>query len=176
MSKGVGLTQKIESALLSQIKSEFRVSQFYLSSSYFFTHRHFHGISSFLKTEYQSEVEHAYQIADYMTTRGTDLTNAIIEVQAETHSDPSIKEEISKWKQPVDIFRFLFQAEQQNQCDINELMTLAQTEHDHATYQFLLDFMKAQVECTHEIEDMLVKVQAYSKFDGLLWHLDKMVG
>ncbi len=171
-----GIPQNVESALLNQMKNEFRVSRFYLSASYFFTNRHYHGISSFLKTEHQKETEHAFSISDYMTKRGTDLTLRIIDLQSDLSVDTSIKDEVLKWNEPIDIFTFLYAAEQQNQIDINDVMTLAQEENDHATYEFLLEFMKQQIDCTHESEDILAQVTAYSKFDGLLWHLDAKLG
>eukprot|EP01084_Bolivina_argentea_P026752 49762_1 len=169
------LKPKVEAALLSQLKNEFRVSKFYLSASLYFSNRHFHGISGYLKEEYKKEIEHGFSISDYMAIRGTDLTTTIIDVESQVAADTTIKTEILKWTEPVDIFEFLFEAEQQNQCDINDVMQLTQNEQDHGTYQFLLDFMKHQMECTHESEDILVKVRAYSKFDGLLWHLDTML-
>lgn len=175
-SKITGLTQKVESGLVNQMKNEFRVSRFYLSASYFFTNRHYHGISAFLKTEYQKEIDHAFSFSDYMTKRGTDLTIKMLDVQSELGNDTSIKDEVSKWNAPCDIFNFLCSAEQQNQLDINDLMTLVQKEKDHATYEFLLPIMKEQLECTHEMEDLSVQVKAYSGFEGLLWHLDKKLG
>mmetsp|Transcript_28690 Transcript_28690/g.47041 ORF Transcript_28690/g.47041 Transcript_28690/m.47041 type:complete len:178 (-) Transcript_28690:61-594(-) len=177
MSSAAALTKKMETALLNQMRNEFRVSQFYLSASHFFLNRHFHGISQHLRKEYNSELNHAFEISDYMTKRESDLTTAVLDVQTEIFTDAKLhpKKEVLAWKKPLDVFTFIYNAEVQNQNDINELMTLSQTEQDHATYQFLLEFMKQQIECTHESEDLLAKVRAYSGFEGLLWHLDKML-
>ena len=171
----IGFTQKVESGLLNQMKNEFRVSKFYLSASYFFTDRHYHGISSYLRTEYQKETKHAFSISDYMTKRGTDLTSKIIDVESELGCDKTIKQEVLKWNEPVDIFASMLRLEQQNQLEINDLMALSQDEQDHATYEFLSELMKQQIECTHESEGMLAEVCAYSKVEGLLWHLDKQL-
>ena len=59
----------------------------YLSASYFFTDRHYHEISSYLRTEYDKETKHAFSIGDYMTKRGTDLTPKIIDIECELSGD-----------------------------------------------------------------------------------------
>eukprot|EP01084_Bolivina_argentea_P067654 123168_1 len=167
-----GLTESVENGLLNQMKNEFRGSQFYLSASYFFTHRHFDGISAHFKKEYKEELEHALNISNYLTNRGSDLTTKIIDIQIQIGNDKSIKEEIEKWLKPIDVFQFLFECEQQNQININDLMTKVLKENDHGTYQFLSELIKAQIIGTSKSERLLAQAKDYSHFESLLWHLD----
>eukprot|EP01083_Nonionella_stella_P109370 318851_1 len=175
MSK-TALTQKLETALLNQVKRELHASKLYLSASYYFRNKHFNGIAQYLRKEYDNELLHANEISDYVAARGIDLSTKMIDIDAELVNElPAIKEDILKWSKPNDVFERLYLAEEDNQVSINALMTLSQQEADHATYEFLLHMIKEQREATNDTEDVLVKARAYGAFDGLLWHLDKML-
>ena len=53
------------------------------------------------------------------------------------------------------------------------LARLAHDEDDHATYEFLMYYVKEQADAEDETDEWMSKARAYKAMPGLFWHLDK---
>jgi len=61
---------EIRQKLESHVSVEFVNSQVYLSASYYFATRKYHGIASYLRVESENERVHGLKIADFIVKRG----------------------------------------------------------------------------------------------------------
>ena len=64
------ISQKLQEAINVQIAAEMWSSNLYLSMSFYFKKLGYDGFASWMRKQSQEELEHAYNLADYVSKRG----------------------------------------------------------------------------------------------------------
>ena len=128
------LKETIEKALNQQINRELYSSYLYLSMSTYLDTIDLTGASHWMKTQAQEELTHAMKIYDYILERDG---RVVLE---------SINQPPKEWDSGLAAFEAAYQHEQNITEAINNLVSLAIDEKDHATNSFLQWFVTKQVE------------------------------
>ena len=64
------ISQKLQEAINVQITAEMWSSNLYLSMSFYFKKLGYDGFANWMRKQSQEELQHAYDLADYMAKRG----------------------------------------------------------------------------------------------------------
>ena len=64
------ISEKLQNAINEQITAEMWSSNLYLSMSFYLKSQGFDGFAHWLKLQSQEELQHAYDLADYIAKRG----------------------------------------------------------------------------------------------------------
>jgi len=128
------LTEKMLKELNKQINAELYSSYLYLSMSAHFQSINLGGFANWVRVQAQEELTHAIKIYDYVNERGARVVLQPIEQPP------------SEWKSPLAVFEEVYKHEQKVTGMINDLVSLAIGEGDHATNSFLQWFVTEQVE------------------------------
>jgi len=158
------ITKKMEKALNDQINAELYSAYLYLSMSAYFEAGNLPGFAKWMRIQWQEEVMHGLKIYDYVNERGGRVTLK------------SIDEPPAKWKSPLDVFQATYKHEQVVTGRINDLVTQAVAEKDHATNAFLQWFVTEQVEEEKSADEIVQKLKRISDAPGGLYMLDKELG
>jgi len=158
------ITKKMEKALNEQINAELYSAYLYLSMSAYFEAGNLPGFAKWMRIQWQEEVMHGLKIYDYVNERGGRVTLK------------SIDEPPAKWKSPLDVFQATYKHEQVVTGRINDLVTQAVAEKDHATNAFLQWFVTEQVEEEKSADEIVQKLKRISDAPGGLYMLDKELG
>lgn len=142
----MALNKKVEKVLNEQINAEFWSAYFYLSMSSYLEREGLSGFANWLKIQYHEENQHAMKLYDYVIERDGCVTLAPI---AKVQHD---------WKGVVDLFEDVYKHEQAVTKMINECMTVALEEKDHATVSMLQWFVDEQVEEESNCRDIIDKL------------------
>lgn len=142
----MALSKKVEQVLNEQINAELWSAYLYLSMSSHLEAEGLSGFANWLKIQYHEENEHGMRIYDYVIERdGRVLLEPIKAVQHE-------------WNGIVDLFEEVYKHEQHVTKMINNCMTVALEEKDHATASMLQWFVDEQVEEESNCRDILDKL------------------
>lgn len=128
------ISQKIQDALNGQIVKEMWSSNLYLSMSFYFDGEGFTGFAKWMKKQSQEEINHAYEMADFIIKRGGKATLGQIDIVPR------------EWASPLEAFEAAYAHECTISRSINDLLDLAEEEKDRATQDFLWQFVREQVE------------------------------
>jgi ferritin len=128
------ITEKITKMLNKQINQEFYSSYLYLQMSAFFDEEKLNGFAAWMKIQSQEEYKHAMKLYEYVLQ-----ANAKVDLQ-------KIDAPKNKWKDALDVFQDTYKHEKQITGYINEIVDVALTEKDFATFSFLQWFVTEQVE------------------------------
>jgi ferritin len=158
------ISKKMEKALNDQINAELYSAYLYLSMSAYFEAGNLPGFAKWMRIQWQEEVMHALKIYDYVNERGGRVTLK------------SIDGPPAKWKSPLDVFQATYKHEQVVTGRINDLVTQAVAEKDHATNAFLQWFVTEQVEEEKSADEIIQKLKRISDAPGGLYMLDKELG
>ena len=140
------ISERIVDALNKQINAELYSAYLYLSMASYFESKGLKGFSNWMRVQWQEELTHAMKIYDYVVERG-----GRVKLYA-------IDEPPSEWDSPLAAFEAAYNHEVRVTGMINELVELAMSEKDYATYNMLQWFVAEQVEeeaSTSEIVDKL---------------------
>jgi ferritin len=155
------LSEKMEKALNKQINEELFSSYLYLSMSAYFEKHNLAGFANWMKIQSEEEYMHARKIFDYTVEAG-----GKVELEA-------IKKPQTDWENIESIFQDTYDHEVFiTQC-INDLVTLAQEEKDHATNSFLQWFVDEQVEEVSTSEQILHEVKMIGDHNHGIFMLDR---
>lgn len=149
------LSKKMEKAFNDQIKWEYYSAYLYLSLSSYFTGAGLSGFANWMDVQFQEEQFHARKMFDYVNGKGGRVVLQAIE------APPSL------WKTPLAAFDFALKHEFAVTKRINDLMTLAQKENDHASAIFLQWFVTEQVEEEASFGDTVNKLKLVGDGGGL---------
>jgi ferritin len=128
------ISKKMEEAINNQINAELFSSYLYYAMAQYFESVSLSGFSTWMKLQAQEEMMHAVKFADYVNERdGRVLLQAIEAPQIE-------------WDSPLAAFEAVYAHEQKVTALINDLVTVAMEEKDHAANAFLQWFVNEQVE------------------------------
>ncbi len=128
------ISEKIVEALNKQINAELYSAYLYLSMSAYFESIGLKGFANWMRVQWQEEITHAMRIYNYVVERG-----GRVKLYA-------IDEPPSDWDSPLSAFENAYNHEFKVTKMINELVELALSEKDYATYNMLQWFVNEQVE------------------------------
>lgn len=149
------LSKKMEKAFNDQIKWEYYSAYLYLSLSAYFTGLGLTGFANWMDVQFQEEQFHARKMFDYVNSKG-----GRVQLQA-------IEAPQNAWKSPLDAFQFALNHEYLVTKRINDLVTLAQKENDHASAIFLQWYVTEQVEEEANFGDTVGKLKLVGDGGGL---------
>lgn len=128
------LTEKMEKALNEQINAELWSAYLYLSMSNDCASKGLNGAAHWFERQFHEEQEHAMKIKNYILSRGSRVTlTPIAGVETE-------------WDSLKTAFKDTLNHERKVTAMINKLYSLAVTQSDFATQNFLNWFVDEQVE------------------------------
>lgn len=142
----MALKKSVEKVLNEQINAEFWSAYLYLSMSSYLEREGLSGFANWLKIQYHEENQHAMKLYDYVIERDGCVTlSPIQKVQHE-------------WKGIVDLFESVYKHEQKVTEMINNCLSTAWNEQDHATVSMLQWFVDEQVEEESNCRDIIDKL------------------
>lgn len=154
------IKESINTAFNKQINEEFYSAYLYLSMCAYFENQSLKGFANWMRIQTQEEVAHAMGMFDYLHARDGKP------VLAPVNQPPS------DWESPLAIFEAVLAHEQFITTKINELMDIAQEEKDRAAEQFLLWYIKEQVEEESTANDLLTKLRLIGSDPNALLLMD----
>ena len=128
------LSDKLQSALNEQMRSEFYSSYLYLGMAAHFESGELGGIASLLRAQAAEETQHAHKFFDYLCQAGARPRLGTIEAVP------------SEYGSALTAFRLALEHERKVSAQIHALMDLAISERNHASVAFLQWFVTEQVE------------------------------
>ncbi len=156
------VSSKLQDAINAQITAEMWSANLYLSMSYFFGAKGYEGFASWMKAQAREENEHAEQLADYLMKRGGRARVSAVE---------AVQQE---WDTPLDVFEHVYKHECHVSALIDALVDVAVAENDKASLDFLMTFVREQVEEESTVQGILDKMKLGG--NAALFHLDQQLG
>jgi len=155
------IKEKMVKALNRQINEELYSSYLYWSMASYFESINYIGFANWTKIQAEEEYLHARKLYDYLITAGG---RVIFE---------SIKAPKSDWSSIEEVFKEILQHEEHITECINELVSLAIEEKDHATNSFLKWFVDEQVEELATVEQIFHEIKMIADSKQGIYLLDK---
>ncbi len=156
------ISEKLQNAINEQITAEMWSSNLYLSMSFYFEREGFCGFANWMKKQSQEEMGHAYQMAEYIIKReGTAKVDKIDVVP-------------SGWGTPLEVFEHALKHERHVSKLIDTLVSMAASEKDNATQDFLWGFVREQVEEEATIQTIVDKIKRAG--DAGIFIIDSQLG
>jgi ferritin len=155
------INKKVEQAINEQINAEMFSAYLYLSMSAWFETQSLAGFASWMKVQFQEEMFHADKFYNYIHERGGQVTLKAIE-------GPQ-----TEWKTTLDVFEATLAHEQKVTGLINDLVSLAEQEKDHATRIFLEWFVSEQVEEEKSADDVIQQLKLMANAPGGIFMLNR---
>lgn len=155
------LKQTILDALNAQIKIEAASSSTYLSMASWCDKEGLSGCASFFYAQSDEERMHMLKIIHYVNEMDG---HAIV---------PSIEQPQSKFTSIQDIFKMVYEQEQNVTAAIYELTSISQEANDHSTGVFLQWYVSEQREEEAMIRDILDKIKLIGSGEQSLYYIDK---
>ena len=157
----MAINKNVEKILNEQINAEFWSAYFYLSMSNYFNATGMPGFANWMKVQAEEEYLHARKFYDYLVAAGG---RAIME---------GIKSPKIEWSSVEEVFTETLEHEIFITDCVNDLVTLALEEKDHATNSFLTWFVDEQVEEVATAEQILHEVKMIADSKQGLFMLDR---
>ena len=158
------LSEKMQQALNDQINAEMFSAYIYLAMVAYFEDQSFSGFASWMRMQSDEENIHAMKLYDYIIERQGTVTLQAIEAPPAT------------WESPLAAFEAAFEHEQYISGRINDLVTLARAENDHATDSFLQWFVDEQVEEEASVDAVVQDIRRVADFPPGLFMMDRELG
>lgn len=149
------ISEKLQNAINDQINAEMWSSNLYLSMSFYLQSEGFDGFASWMRKQSQEELQHAYDLADYVAKRGGVAKVDKIDVVPQG------------WGSVLEVFEHVYKHECHVSELIDELVNVASGEKDKASQDFLWGFVREQVEeeaTAAGVVDMIKKAGAAGIF------------
>lgn len=158
------ISKNMEKALNEQINAEIYSAYLYLSMESYFRSLDLSGFANWMRVQVQEEMMHAMKIYDYVDARGGRITLK------------SIAAPQTEWKSPAAVFEATYKHEQKVTGLINNLVSLAIKEKDHATNTFLQWFVNEQVEEESSADKIIQQMKMMGNAPGGMFMLDRELG
>jgi len=155
------IKKKLVEALNKQINEELYSSFLYWSMAAYFEDQNLTGFANWTKIQAEEEYLHARKFYDYMVHVGG-------KVLFDKINAPK-----TDWKNIEDVFQDVLNHEIHITECINNLMTLANKENDHATASFLKWFVDEQVEEISNAEQLLHEIKMIGENKQGIFMLDR---
>jgi ferritin len=157
------LKANVLKALNEQVNAEYYSAYLYLAMSAYADGAGFKGASGWLYKQAHEEASHATKILKYILEQGGKAK--LTDIKADTTSYKSLNE----------VFAKVAGHEKHVTELVDAIADLAQKEHDHATYSFILWLVNEQVEEVATADDILSKITAVGDNLGLLYSFDAVL-
>ncbi len=155
------LSDRMQEALNDQMKWEFYSEFLYLAMAAWFKSRSLDGFANWMLVQAEEERAHALMFFDYICEAGG---------KAEIRAFDQPK---TDYQSATDVFRTTVEHEKLVTKRINDLMTMAVEEKDHATANFLNWFVKEQVEEVASPQKILDQLEMGKEEGYVLMMLDR---
>jgi ferritin len=155
------LSETMQAALNDQINMEFTAYYTYLSMSAHFEHEGLAGVAAWMAHHAEEEMMHAMKIYTFVHARRGKVTLQAIPAPPNT------------WNSPLSAFEDALKHEQKVTKSINNLVTMARGESDHATDSFLQWFVDEQVEEEEIVSVAIDKLKLVGNNGSGLYLLDR---
>jgi ferritin len=150
----------MQEALNRQVNAELFSAYLYLSMSAHFEAKGLQGMAHWMRMQFEEEQIHAMKIYDFINERsGTVILTAIEAPKTE-------------WGSVLEVFESTYEHEQKVTSLINDLVSLAYEEKDHATASFLQWFVDEQVEEEANASQIIDQLKMVGEDGGALFLLD----
>jgi len=156
------ISEKLQDAINGQIAAEMWSSNLYLSMAFYFDKEGFNGFANWMKKQSQEELDHAYQMADFVIKRGGVAKVGEVAVVPQS------------WTSPLHAFEVVYEHECHVTSLINGLMDLAVEEKDRPTQDFLWTFIREQVEEEATASGIVDRIKKMG--DTAIFNLDQQYG
>ena len=156
------ISEKLNQAINDQITAEMWSSNLYLSMSFYLQKEGFDGFASWMRKQSQEELEHAYNLADYVAKRGGQALVGKIDVVPQG------------WGSVTEVFEHVYQHECHVSALIDELVNVAAAEKDKASQDFLWGYVREQVEEEATAQGIVEKLKKCGDYAGILYLNDKL--
>ena len=160
----MSLTIKMEEALNEQLAAEFSSAYLYLSMSGYFETANLPGMSHWMYQQFQEEQNHKMKFFRYIYDRGGKVILKSIDAPK------------SEWNSALNVFEESLEHEQGVSKRINNLVDLALSEKDHATFQFLQWYVNEQVEEEATLSKIIDDLRKVQNSPSALFFVDKELG
>jgi len=157
------LSKRMETALNDQINAEIYSSYLYWSMAAYFESEGLPGFANWMDVQRQEEEFHALKFYAYVNSRGGRVLMKPI-------AGPP-----TEWDSPLAVFEAVLAHEQKVTGLINDLMTLAMEEKDHATAAMLQWFVTEQVEEEENATKIVQQLKRMQDTPGGLYMLDQQL-
>jgi len=157
------INKVLEKHLNQQINEEIYSSYLYLSMSAYFESISLKGFSNWTRIQAQEELTHAMKLYDYLAERDGRVTLELV------------KKPQTEWDNVIDVMENVYSHEQKITSLLNNLVTLALDEKDHALVSFLKFFVDEQVEEESNVKDLLGQLKLVEGKGTGLFMIDKDV-
>lgn len=156
------ISEKLQNAINIQVTAEMWSSNLYLSMSFYLKVQGFDGMAEWMRKQSQEELQHAYELADYVIKRGgTPKVDKIDVVPQE-------------WESVQDVFDGVYKHECHVSKLIDDLVNVASEEKDKASQDFLWGYVREQVEEEATALSILEKIKKCKDEGSLLFMDDKL--
>ena len=157
------ISEKLQKAMNDQITGEMWSSNLYLSMSFYLKKEGFDGLANWMLKQSQEELQHAYDLANYICKRGgTALVDKVDVVP-------------QGWGSVLEVFEHVYNHECKISEMIGELVNVASAEKDKASQDFLWNYVREQVEEEATAENIVEKLKKCKDVSGL-FYLDEKLG
>ncbi len=155
------LTQKMEKGLVAQMNYEIYSAFIYKAMAAYLDSVDLSGMANWMKVQYEEEMFHAEKMYTFIVEReGRAVYTAFPELPVE-------------WDSIKAVFEGALEHERTVTARINDLMTLALEEKDHATHSFLNWFVNEQVEEEANVITILKQLKLMGDSGHGIYMLDK---
>lgn len=158
------LDKKIEDALNDQMNFEMFSANIYLAMAAQFDAMNLTGFANWMKVQYQEEIMHMMKFYDYLNERGGRAVFKALDAPP------------TEWDSTLAAFEHALKHERIVTGRINDLVTLAADEKDHATGNSLQWFVAEQVEEESSVDAVIQQLKLSSGAPGALFMLDRELG
>lgn len=158
------LKESLVKALSEQVNAEYYSAYLYLTMSAYVDREGFKGMANWLFVQAKEEMAHGTHIYEHILERGATPTFADIKV-------PDFN-----FKNIQEVFEKTLEHEQFVTGLINNIASIAMKENDHATYNFIMWYVKEQIEEESTADDIVTKLKFFKNDTNLLYNLDVEMG
>lgn len=156
------ISEKLQNAMNEQITAEMWSSNLYLSMSFYLQKEGFDGFAHWMRKQSQEELQHAYDLADYIAKRGGAAKVGKIDVVPQG------------WGSVLEVFEHVYNHECHVSELIDNLVNVASGEKDKASQDFLWGYVREQVEEEATAQGIVDKLKKCSDYAGILYLNDKL--
>ena len=128
------MNENLVKAFNAQVNAEMWSSNLYLSMSVYFAQSGYTGMASWMRAQSKEELEHAYEMIDFVIKRGGNIEIGQVNVVP------------TAWGSPLEVFEHVYQHECHVSKLIDDLLDVAIKENDKAEQNFINGFVNEQVE------------------------------
>lgn len=155
------INEKLQKEINKQINAEFYSAYLYLSMSAYLDSINLTGFANWMQVQFQEEMFHAQRFFNYLLERGG-------KVNLEQIEKPQ-----TSWKGILDVIENTYKHEQNVTSLINNIMTVAIEEKDHACISFFQWFVNEQVEEEANVDAILQQLKLIEGKGSGLFMLDR---